>query len=121
MKQITWDDQWIGYDDSETAAMKKKWASGSCFGGTEIWSVDFEFGNGRLVSSSSFNLVSSFDMLHSNDHNPDNSAPVTTDGTCGPKNGGTICGNWHDGGVSNAKDLSKLTSLAHCTLSGWLG
>lgn len=49
MKQITWDDQWIGYDDSETAALKKKWASGFCFGGTMIWSVDFELGNGRSV------------------------------------------------------------------------
>ena len=49
MKQITWEDQWIGYDDSETVAMKKKWASGFCFGGTMIWSVDFEMGNGPLV------------------------------------------------------------------------
>lgn len=40
MKQITWDDQWIGYDDEETVAMKKKWASSYCFGGTFIWSVD---------------------------------------------------------------------------------
>ena len=49
MKQITWDDQWIGYDDSETVGMKKNWASGFCFGGTMIWSVDFDTGNGRLV------------------------------------------------------------------------
>ncbi|KAL8686698.1 MAG: hypothetical protein Q9218_006925 [Villophora microphyllina] len=46
MKQITWDNQWIGYDDEETAAMKKKWASGYCFGGTMIWSIDFKSGNG---------------------------------------------------------------------------
>lgn len=31
MKQITWDDQWIGYDDSETVGMKKNWASGFFF------------------------------------------------------------------------------------------
>ena len=37
MKQITWDNQWIGYDDSETIEMKKKFASGLCFGGTMIW------------------------------------------------------------------------------------
>lgn len=47
MKQITWEDQWIGYDDAETVAMKKKWASGLCFGGTMFWSVDFDVGNGR--------------------------------------------------------------------------
>lgn len=49
MKQITWDDQWIGYDDSDTIALKKQWASGLCFGGTMIWSVDFNSGTGRLV------------------------------------------------------------------------
>lgn len=36
MKQITWDDQWIGYDDNETIAMKKTWANGLCFGGTMV-------------------------------------------------------------------------------------
>lgn len=33
MKQITWADQWIGYDDAETIALKKAWADGQCFGG----------------------------------------------------------------------------------------
>jgi len=41
MKQITWDVQWIGYDDEETIAAKKTWANNLCFGGTMIWSVDF--------------------------------------------------------------------------------
>ena len=49
MKQITWENQWIGYDDEETTAMKKKWASGYCFGGTMIWSIDFKNGGGRSV------------------------------------------------------------------------
>ena len=57
MKQITWDDQWIGYDDLETAALKKKWASGFCFGGTMIWSVDFELGNERSVPHSIFSDI----------------------------------------------------------------
>ncbi len=43
MKQITWDDQWIGYDDEDTFAAKKAWADSRCFGGTMVWSVDFEF------------------------------------------------------------------------------
>ncbi|CAG7560691.1 unnamed protein product [Fusarium equiseti] len=42
MKQIAWDDQWIGYDDEETFAAKKAWADGFCFGGTMIWSIDFQ-------------------------------------------------------------------------------
>ncbi|KAK8078992.1 hypothetical protein PG994_002799 [Apiospora phragmitis] len=42
MKQITWDDQWIGYDDEETFAKKKAFADGMCFGGTMVWSIDFQ-------------------------------------------------------------------------------
>ncbi|KAK8106487.1 glycoside hydrolase family 18 protein [Apiospora kogelbergensis] len=42
MKQITWGNQWIGYDDEETFAAKKAWADGLCFGGSFVWSVDFE-------------------------------------------------------------------------------
>ncbi len=50
MKQITWDDQWIGYDDDETIALKKTFANDLCFGGTMIWSVDFNSGAGRYVN-----------------------------------------------------------------------
>ena len=46
MKQLTWSDQWIGYDDEETIAMKKTWASDHCFGGTMIWSIDLYSGSG---------------------------------------------------------------------------
>lgn len=37
MKQITWADQWIGYDDAETIALKKSWADSLCFGGQTLW------------------------------------------------------------------------------------
>ncbi|KUI58697.1 Acidic mammalian chitinase [Cytospora mali] len=47
MKQITWDDQWIGYDDAESIEAKKAWADTQCFGGTMAWSVDFYSGEGR--------------------------------------------------------------------------
>ena len=46
MKQLTWGDQWIGYDDLQTIAMKKQWASSHCFGGTMIWSIDLYSGAG---------------------------------------------------------------------------
>ncbi len=47
IKQITREDQWIGYDDLETIAIQKKWASGYSFGGTMVWSVDFDSGTGK--------------------------------------------------------------------------
>jgi len=34
MKQVTWADQWIGYDDADTIELKKAWADGQCFGGS---------------------------------------------------------------------------------------
>ncbi|KAI9661784.1 MAG: hypothetical protein M1821_009023 [Bathelium mastoideum] len=46
MKYLVWSNQWIGYDDLETIAMKKAWASGHCSGGTMIWSIDLYSGLG---------------------------------------------------------------------------
>jgi chitinase len=55
MKQITWDDQWIGYDDEETFAAKRNFADGLCFGGTMIWSIDFQVaGSGGYVHAKPF-------------------------------------------------------------------
>lgn len=47
MKQITWQDQWIGYDDKETFALKQDFAAKLCFGGLMFWSVDFYPSKGR--------------------------------------------------------------------------
>ncbi|KAK2074979.1 hypothetical protein P8C59_009144 [Phyllachora maydis] len=46
MKYLVWADQWVGYDDLETIAMKKTWASSHCFGGTVLWSIDLYSGVG---------------------------------------------------------------------------
>ncbi|KAF1997002.1 glycoside hydrolase family 18 protein [Amniculicola lignicola CBS 123094] len=46
MMELKWGNQWIGYDNVQTIAMKKAWASQHCFGGTMIWSVDFYSGSG---------------------------------------------------------------------------
>jgi chitinase len=43
MKQITWDDQWIGYDDEETFALKKTWADQFGFGGTSMHKLYYYF------------------------------------------------------------------------------
>lgn len=42
MKQITWDNQWMGYDDVQTHAAKLGWAEEHCFGGSMYWSLDFQ-------------------------------------------------------------------------------
>lgn len=42
MKQIIWDDQWIGYDDDEIFVVKKVWVDLRCFGGIMVWSIDFQ-------------------------------------------------------------------------------
>lgn len=44
MMELKWGNQWLGYDNMETIAMKKQWANQHCFGGTTIWSVDFSSG-----------------------------------------------------------------------------
>ena len=46
IKQLTWDDQWIGYDDHETLAAKVRFADSLCMGGHMIWSIDFDSGPG---------------------------------------------------------------------------
>ena len=95
MKQITWGNQWIGYDDPDTIAMKKKFASGMCFGGTMIWSVDFETGNGI------------------NSEDDDEHAPKTTDGRCGKEHGNTVCGDWADGGCCSSSGYCG-NGPSHC-------
>lgn len=35
-------DNWVGFDDSETIAMKEDFANSMCLGGTMIWSIDFD-------------------------------------------------------------------------------
>ncbi|KAF2429677.1 glycoside hydrolase [Tothia fuscella] len=42
VKQISWDDQWIGYDDDETILMKKRFANSKCLVGTMIWAIDYD-------------------------------------------------------------------------------
>ncbi|KAF2256755.1 glycoside hydrolase family 18 protein, partial [Trematosphaeria pertusa] len=46
VKQIAWDDQWVGYDDGETRALKIDYANEHCLGGTFIWAIDYDSGIG---------------------------------------------------------------------------
>ncbi|KAF3931084.1 hypothetical protein ABW20_dc0106593 [Dactylellina cionopaga] len=42
IKELKWDDQWMGYDDDETFAMKLGVANDLCMGGSMVWSIDFD-------------------------------------------------------------------------------
>jgi hypothetical protein len=41
VKEITWDDQWIGYDDDETLQLKLQLANNRCLGGTSLWALSY--------------------------------------------------------------------------------
>ncbi|KAG9252605.1 uncharacterized protein F5Z01DRAFT_675725 [Emericellopsis atlantica] len=68
MKELVWDNQWVGYDDEETVELKRKFANDQCFGGLMAWSVDFNSGDGSGTD-----------------------APKSEDGYCGPNHNGTTC------------------------------
>ncbi|MCJ1479344.1 hypothetical protein MMC13_008029 [Lambiella insularis] len=74
IKQIAWENQWMGYDDNDTYAIKEAFANSQCLGGTMIWSIDFDSGAG------------SGDIAEVN-----GTVMYSTDGTCGPMNGDAYC------------------------------
>ncbi|KAF2124648.1 glycoside hydrolase family 18 protein, partial [Dothidotthia symphoricarpi CBS 119687] len=47
VKEISWDDQWVNYDDQQTFAMKLELANDRCLGGTALWAVDYAICDGR--------------------------------------------------------------------------
>lgn len=137
MKQITWDDQWIGYDDAETIALKTAFADNLCFGGTMIWSIDSYSGigdgntpilgeptvQGRAVANnntvctgwSAGDCCSSGGWCGSSAAHCGNGCQSascvidgpTIDGSCGTLNGNSTCKGWPTGGC--------------CSSSGWCG
>ena len=92
VKQLSYDtDQWIGYDDEETFALKIQYADSACLGGTMIWSIDFASGagsgdtpDGGPAATTSANNTTSLG---------DYQGPVvySSDGSCGIHNGNTFC------------------------------
>lgn len=46
-KQITFDDQWMAYDDCDTFEAKIKYGDAHCLGGVMYWSIDLTNSNGR--------------------------------------------------------------------------
>lgn len=52
IKEISWEDQWIGFDDNETLGMKLGLANYRCLGGTALWAIDYQICDTRQVISS---------------------------------------------------------------------
>ncbi|PPR00468.1 hypothetical protein CVT24_004529 [Panaeolus cyanescens] len=49
---VTWENQWVSWDNLETFAMKMNYANEHCIGGTMIWSVDQDDNNYKYVPAS---------------------------------------------------------------------
>ncbi|KAH7071761.1 glycoside hydrolase superfamily, partial [Paraphoma chrysanthemicola] len=41
VNEVTWDDQWIGFDDAGTLGKKLDLANDRCLGGTALWALDY--------------------------------------------------------------------------------
>ncbi|OAL04713.1 glycoside hydrolase, partial [Phaeosphaeriaceae sp. SRC1lsM3a] len=41
VNEITWDDQWISFDDAGTFGKKLELANDRCLGGTALWAIDY--------------------------------------------------------------------------------
>ena len=54
MKSISWDDQWIAYDDSDTLPGKIKLANSLCMGGTGYWGLEFLSASGISTPPAAF-------------------------------------------------------------------
>ncbi|KAF2828249.1 glycoside hydrolase [Ophiobolus disseminans] len=39
--EVTWDDQWISFDDANTLGKKLELANDRCLGGTALWAIDY--------------------------------------------------------------------------------
>ena len=40
-EQLTWDDQWMSFDDAATESMKLEFANERCLGGIALWAIDY--------------------------------------------------------------------------------
>ena len=70
VKQIAFDDQWVGYDDDETIELKTRLANYRCLGGTVLWAIDYaSCGNSSVETPST---------LHSRSMAPAVSAPIVS-------------------------------------------
>jgi GH18 family chitinase len=67
VKEISWDDQWVGYDDQDTFDLKLSFANDHCLGGTALWAIDRQICDGRYVIAD-FLIMLPLTAAHSLDH-----------------------------------------------------
>ncbi|KAH8194418.1 hypothetical protein TruAng_011415 [Truncatella angustata] len=48
VKVLTWDNQWVSYDDEDTFKLKGDFAKSQCLGGVLVWAVDYDDNNGTF-------------------------------------------------------------------------
>ncbi|KAK4494774.1 hypothetical protein PRZ48_014130 [Zasmidium cellare] len=96
MVQITWDDQWMGFDDEASLLEKIDYANGHCFGGTMTWSVDLDSGTGTSETPP----ISTDGTCGIGDGSGNGN--VSSDGTCGAGNNDAYCGGDYPGCCSSA-------------------
>lgn len=111
IKQITFEDQWMGYDDKETISLKTRWADQHCLGGTATWSIDFNSGTGRSVSK-----IGDFAKSANNDGSDAHSPPTL------PTSPGSAALLTSKDGSCGGKQTCKNSSLGNCcSPSGFCG
>lgn len=42
VKAVSWDDQWVTYDDEETFQLKSEYAQSRCLGGVMVWAISHD-------------------------------------------------------------------------------
>jgi chitinase len=48
VKAVSWDDQWIAYDDAQTIQMKAEFARSQCLGGLMAWAISHDLDDARF-------------------------------------------------------------------------
>lgn len=77
VKMITWDNQWVAYDDGDTLKLKADFARSQCLGGLMVWAVSHDQQNGTLSQALGVAAKRKFVAL---------SAHIDTDDTITTKN-----------------------------------
>lgn len=42
LKVVTWNDQWVSFDDEETFKLKSEYAQSLCLGGLMVWAISHD-------------------------------------------------------------------------------
>jgi hypothetical protein len=48
---LTWDDQWVTYDDADTFLLKTNFARSECLGGVMVWAISHDTADGKYTEA----------------------------------------------------------------------